>query len=116
MSKKLAINENALKNDIIRKRVDASFELIPTKEELLWIALIFVGLAFISFFIQRARLRFKVFDIECNDEQFENALKMTREELKWSILTKQKSYVRAARRWDWSLSWGESITIKRKGR
>lgn len=100
--------------DIVRMYLDDTYKPIPTNGELLWIALIFVGLALISFFVQRARLGFKVFDIQYNDEQFENALKMTCENLEWKVLTKRKSYVRASRRWNWSASWGELITIKRK--
>ncbi|MGK6351601.1 hypothetical protein [Parapedobacter sp. DT-150] len=100
--------------DIIRMYLDDTYRPVPAEEELLWIVVIFIGMALISFFIQRVRLRFKVFDIQYNDEQFDNALKMTCENLEWTILTKRKSYVRASRRWDWSSSWGELITIKRK--
>lgn len=100
--------------DIIRIYFDDTYKPVPTEEELLWIAVIFIGLALISFFAQRARLRFIVFEIQYNDGQFENALKMTCENLGWTILTMRKSYVRASRRWNWSSSWGELITIKRK--
>lgn len=100
--------------DIIRMYLGDSYKLVRTKEELLWSAVIFIGTALISFFIQRARLRFKVFNIECTDEQFDNALERTSEDLKWRILTKRKTYVRAGRYWNCSSSWGELITIKRK--
>ncbi|MFC3197736.1 hypothetical protein ACFOET_08940 [Parapedobacter deserti] len=100
--------------DFVSMYLDDTYKTVPTKAELLWSAMIFIGLALISFFAQRARLRFKVFEIQYNDGQFENALKMTCENLKWRILIKRKSYVRAGRYWNWSLSWGELITIKRK--
>ncbi len=84
---------------------------VLTTGELINSSLPFLGLAIIFAIIQYRRLNFKEFQVSYTDEQFQEALKRTVNDLEWKIESNNKTFLRAFRSWNWTGSWGEMVTI-----
>jgi hypothetical protein len=82
-----------------------------TLTEHLTVSIPFIALGILFYFRQRQRLNFKEFKINHTDEEFQDALEMTVNELNWTIETNKKGYLRAHRDGGWIDWWGEMITI-----
>lgn len=68
-------------------------------------------LAVFFFIIQKRRLIFREVKVEYSDSDFLEAVKRTSKQLEWHIEKNNKCIFRAYRRWNWTGSWGEMITI-----
>ena len=95
--------------------VTKNYHGVSSSSELLLAGLSFLLASILSYFIQHARLNFFELTISHSETDFEEALKRTKEELKWGIGIHQKKYIRAFRPSDWTGSWGEMITIIKDG-
>jgi len=93
--------------------VTETYDGARSVSELLAAAVPFLILAIAFCVIQHNALKFKRIGLNCTDEQFQAAIKRTMEELKWQIEINDKDLFRAYRRWNWTASWGEMITIIR---
>jgi|APTNR8051073442_1049403.scaffolds.fasta_scaffold00005_140 hypothetical protein len=83
-----------------------------TLEEHLTTSLPFLILAILFYLRQRQRLNYKEFKIDHSDEEIQDALTLTADQLNWTIQINKKGYIKAHRDGgsiDW---WGEMITIK----
>ncbi|MDL2251228.1 hypothetical protein LJC12_00065 [Odoribacter sp. OttesenSCG-928-J03] len=80
-------------------------------DELINFSLPFLGFAIIFAIIQYRRLNFREFQVSYTDEQFQEAIKRTVDELEWKIESNNKTFFRAFRPWNWTGSWGEMVTI-----
>lgn len=83
-----------------------TIDLVTMSLPILLIAIVFA-------IIQYRRLDFKEIKIEYTDEQFQEAIRRTIDDLEWKIDKNQKNFFCAYRPWNWSGSWGEMITIKK---
>lgn len=102
--------------NLIEYYVLGTYEGVRTPKELLTSgSYLFLIPAFILYFIQRARLRLKEYRIPNTNESFKGALEKTARELGWEVEDNKNEYVRLHRKWNWSASWGELITIIRDG-
>jgi len=63
------------------------------------------------YFIQKRRLRFREVKIDYTDQEFQEAIERTAKEYEWHIEFNNRNVFRAYRTWNWTGSWGESITI-----
>ena len=82
-----------------------------TTNDLFTMFLPFLFIAIIFAYIQYRRLDLKEIHLNYTDEQFQEAIKRTVDELEWRIDKNQRNFFRAYRPWNWSGSWGEMITI-----
>lgn len=82
-----------------------------TSNELLYTAIPFFILAIVVFIIQRNRLKVNEIKIYYTEDQFQEAVQQTIEELKWLVEINEEKVFRARRPWNWKSSWGEMITI-----
>jgi hypothetical protein len=97
--------------DIYKMYVTQTYDGVRSADDLIKFSLPFLILAISFVFIQRHRLRFNEIKIKYTDEQFQEAVKRTIEELKWQVEFNDTDFFRAYRPWNWSASWGEMITI-----
>lgn len=84
---------------------------VRTADELIKSSLPFLGFAIIFAIIQYRRLNFQEFQVSYTDEQFQEAIKRTVNDLKWKIESNNKTFFRAFRPWNLTGSWGEMVTI-----
>jgi hypothetical protein len=63
------------------------------------------------YFFQDWRLKFRKVNIEYSKEDFQDAVEKTAKEFDWQIEINNSKIFRAYRPGNWSLSWGEMITI-----
>lgn len=84
---------------------------VQTANELIKVSLLFLVLALIFVVIQYRRLSFKEFQMSYTDEQFQEAIERTINDLQWQVEKNNKTFFRAVRVWDWTGSWGEMVTI-----
>lgn len=95
--------------------VTNTYSGVRSSNELILAGLPFLVGAIVFYFIQRARLNFYALTIKFSDEEFEEALNRTANELNWKFKYHQKKYTRANRYSNWTGSWGEMITIIKDG-
>ncbi len=81
--------------------------------ELLTLAIPSAVLAILFYFIQKHLLRFQEYPILASSSAFHKALERTASELGWRIANNTQHILQAHRPWNWSGSWGETITIRR---
>jgi len=96
---------------LIEIYVTDTYTGVRTAKELINVSLPFLLLAIFFVFIQYRRLKFKEFNVTFTDEQFQEAIERTVNELEWRIDRNEKIFFRAYRPWSWTGSWGEMITI-----
>ena len=84
---------------------------VQTANELINVSLLFLVLALIFVVIQYRRLSFKEFQMSYTDEQFQEAIERTINDLQWQVEKNNKTFFRAVRVWDWTGSLGEMVTI-----
>ena len=90
---------------------------VRTANELVTMLLPFLFLAIVFAYIQYRRLDLKEISVDYTDEQFQEAIRRTVDDLEWRIEKNQKNFFRAYRTSNWTGSWGEMITIQKyKGR
>jgi hypothetical protein len=82
-----------------------------TADELFNSSLPFLGLSIIFAIIQYRRLNFREIQVSYTDEQFQEAIERTVNDLKWKVERNNKIFFRAFRPWNWTGSWGEMVTI-----
>lgn len=70
-----------------------------------------LAIAFI--FIQKSKLKFIEIRAKCTAEEFQEAIRRTVDDLEWKVEYNKNGNFRANRPWNWTGSWGESITIIR---
>jgi hypothetical protein len=99
--------------DIYKMYVTHTYDGVRTASELLTFSLPFLILAVAFIFIQRSKLKFQEIKLDHSDDQFQAAVKLTIQDLKWDIEHNDVDYFRAYRPWNWTSSWGEMITIIR---
>lgn len=99
--------------EIYKMYVTHTYEGVRSSSELLTASLPFLILSIAFIFIQRSKLKFQKIKLDHTDEQFQTAIKLTIEDLKWQIEHNDANYFRAYRPWNWTSSWGEMITIIR---
>ena len=75
------------------------------------ISLPFLFAAIIFAVIQNRRLNFKEINLKYTDEQFQESIERTIQDLEWRIDKNNKTFFRAIRPSNWSGSWGEMVTI-----
>lgn len=63
---------------------------------------------------QYRKLNFVAFNVDYTHEQFNEALNRTKKDLEWRVEKNSKSVLIAYRPSNWSSSWGEMITIKKR--
>lgn len=80
-------------------------------EEFISLSWPFLLLAVVFTIIQYRRLKFHEINVSYTEEQFQEAIRRTVEELDWHINNNRKTFFRATRPWSWSFSWGEMVTI-----
>lgn len=97
--------------DLFKIYVSKTYDGVRSADELIMTSLPFLILSILFIFIQRHRLKFQEIRIDYTDEQFQEAVKRTSEELKWLIEHNDSEFLRAYRQWNWTASWGEMITI-----
>jgi hypothetical protein len=78
-----------------------------------WVVLANLILAVFFLIAQTRKLRFSVVKIHCDEDQFQEVVNRTVQDLEWRTERKEKSYVRAHRPSNWTGSWGEMITLIR---
>lgn len=91
--------------------VTHTYSGLRSANELLIVTLPFLTLAIIFSIIQYRRLGFKEINIVYSEEHFQKAVLRTVNELKWSIEKNNKTFFRAVRPGNWTMSWGEMVTI-----
>ena len=91
--------------------VTDTYDGVRSSTELIWTSFPFLFLAISFVYIQTNGLKFKEIEIEYNEDEFVEAIKLTVEQLKWQIERNDNEVFRAYRRWNWSASWGEMVTI-----
>jgi hypothetical protein len=96
----------------IIKYYSGSYEGVRALPELLT-GFILIIPTIIFYFIQKNRLRFREFHIDHNVDDFNKALVKTARELQWQFENLEENFTRAHRKWNWTSSWGEMITIIR---
>ena len=67
--------------------------------------------AIVFYFIQKRALEFREVNIKYTNEEIQEAIKRTAKEYDWHVELNNANIFRAYRPWNWSLSWGEMITI-----
>jgi len=87
------------------------FERITNGLGLVWI---FLFLSIIGFIYKYRNLKFKVLDTKVESKHFKNAIDLTEKELDWTIIRLNENYL-FAYSWNTLWSWGEQITIIKKG-
>lgn len=88
-----------------------NYTCVLTTNELFIMLLPFLSLAIIFAYIQYRRLNLKEIHLNYTDDQFQEAIRRTVDDLEWRIDKNQKNFFRAYRPWNWTGSWGEMITI-----
>lgn len=96
---------------LIEIYVTDTYTGVRTSGELIKVSWPFFLLAIIFAVIQYRRLKFKEINITYTEEQFQEAVKRTVDELEWRIDKNNKDLFRAIRPWNWTGSWGEMVTI-----
>ncbi|RTY85433.1 hypothetical protein EKL32_28625 [Flavobacterium sp. GSN2] len=87
-------------------------QMIP--ERVLGICICSFALSIVFFLIQNRKLYFRQIDVSYSENQFQEAIKKTVEDLEWIIDVNKKDLFRAYRPSNWTGSWGEMITIIKK--
>ncbi len=89
---------------------------VRSAEELAMTGYPWIILALVSFFIQKKRLKFKQIQVSVKHENFKKAVMLTANKLNWEIQNITNDYAVAIRNGKFpGPSWGELITIIRKG-
>lgn len=70
--------------------------------DMIKLSLPFLLLSIVFGVIQYRRLNFREFIVPYTDEQFQEAVERTIEDLKWYIEVNEKSFFRAIRPWNWT--------------
>ena len=61
--------------------------------------------------VQWNRLKFKKYKISASEQEIYKALDLTVQELNWRIHKRTPDYIKASRSWEFTVGWGEMITI-----
>jgi hypothetical protein len=80
-------------------------------DELLEMGLIFLIPLTILYFIQSRGLKFKEIRIRTTETEFQEAVMNTKKRLGWTITKNTGTLIKAKKKWDWTISPGELITI-----
>ncbi|EMR01455.1 hypothetical protein [Cesiribacter andamanensis] len=99
---------------LFHKYVTGTYTGALSSKELLTITGAGCTLAFILYLIQRKRLKFTEITIQHTEQHFQEAVQRTVSALGWIVETNGKDFFRAYRPWNFTLSWGEMITIIRQ--
>lgn len=91
--------------------ITKNYSGIRTTSELLTLLVPILFLAIVLGYLQYRRLDFKEVYLNYTEEQFQEAIRRTVDDLEWRIAKNQKNFFRAYRPWNWTGSWGEMITI-----
>lgn len=94
--------------------VTKSYDGVRSAQELIRVNFFWIIPAAGFYILQRSRLILKEVLISYSDEEFKEAIKRTANELGWQIEFNNKSFFRAYRPFNYTLSWGEMITIIRQ--
>ena len=97
--------------DLFKIYVTETYTGNRSAEELINVTIPFLVLAVVFAIIQFRRLNFKEIEINYTEDQFQEAVERTVQDLGWKIENNQKNLFRAYRPWNWTGSWGEMITI-----
>jgi hypothetical protein len=87
------------------------YDGVRTLTDHLIVSLPFVVLGVLFCFRQNQRLNFKEYKIGHTDGELQEAIRMTADQLKWTIGTNSKGYLRAFRDGEGIDWWGQMITI-----
>lgn len=96
---------------LIEIYITKTYDGIRTGEEIIHMAWPWLLPTLFFYFSQRKRLRFELIELEYTEKQFKEALKRTAKEHNWKIERDSPEILVARRKWNWSFSWGEMITI-----
>ena len=99
--------------DLIKYYINETHSGMRRPEEMVPILLGSLVLVTILYVIQRRGLKFKTIEVNTSDEEFQAALKETQKKLRWVITKNREDTVKAKKKWDWTFSPGEIITIHR---
>lgn len=97
--------------DLFKIFATNSYAGLRSVNELLMVSLPFLVLGIAFIFIQKRRLTFKIIDIKYTNDQFDETVRRTVDDLNWKIEHNNKNLFRAYRGSNWTGSWGEMITI-----
>jgi hypothetical protein len=100
-----------LAKELFEIYITKNYSGVSTTSELVTMLLPILFLATVFAYIQYRRLDLKEIQLNYTDEQFQEAIRRTVDDLEWRIEKNQKNYFRAYRPWNWTGSWGEMITI-----
>jgi len=100
-----------LAKELFEIYITKNYSGVSTTSELVTMLLPILFLAIAFAYIQYRRLDLKEIHLNYTDEQFQEAIKRTVDDLEWRIVKNQKNFFRACRPWNWTGSWGEMITI-----
>lgn len=96
---------------LIEIHFTGTYDGVKTEEEIINMAWPWLIPALLFFISQYRKLRLINLPIQYNEAQFKEALKRTAKQFNWKIEIDRSDFLQARRKWDWSLSWGEMITI-----
>lgn len=96
---------------LVEMYVTDTYTGVRTANELISTLSVFLLLVILSAFVQHRRLKFKEINVTFTEEQFQEAIERTANELEWRIDRDNETFFRAYRPWNWTGSWGEMITI-----
>jgi len=92
--------------------VTKTYTGVRTVQELILTGYVWLIPAFLLFYFQRSRLKFKEINIRVDTDTFKQAAMQTAEKLGWTISQISSNSITAIRRGEFlSGSWGELITI-----
>ena len=92
--------------------VTKTYTGVRTAQELMFTGYVWLIPAFLLFYFQRNRLKFKEINVQVDTDTFKKAAMLTAEKLGWTISRISSNSITAIRRGGFpSGSWGELITI-----
>jgi len=94
--------------------VTKTYDGVRSATELLTVGLPWIIPAFIFYYFQHRKLKFKEVPISYTDSEFKEAVSRTINQLKWNVDVNNRNIFRAYRPFNYTLSWGEMITIIRQ--
>ena len=91
--------------------ISHSYDGVRTVGELISVTWPWIIPALFFYFLQKRRLIFRELQIEYSEQEFQEAIDRTVKEHHWRIEINDEEVFRAYRAWNWTLSWGEMVTI-----
>ena len=88
-----------------------SYDGARSAEELFTVSWPLLVLGSILLVIQRRRLKMRKINVGYTDEELNEAISRTAQELEWQIENNNRQVLVAHRPWNWTGSWGERVTI-----